>query len=115
MATRDRPGITSLRSARRFPLNSGCIRLSPVTLPPGRARLATIPLSTGSVTRHDDRHRPRRVPRRLYRRCGGGDQDINFQLNQFERERRETIECALSPPLLNEDLTSLDISEIAKP
>jgi len=48
MATREIPGTISLRSCRRFPLNSSLRRLTPVMLPPGRARLVTIPVPSGS-------------------------------------------------------------------
>src|SRR5215203_1477674 len=41
-------GTASLRTSRRFWLNSNPYRVVPVTLPPGRERLWTIPLSTRS-------------------------------------------------------------------
>ena len=47
--TRESPGTTSLRSSKRLPTRSGCIEVSPVTFPPGRARLATNPAPTGSM------------------------------------------------------------------
>ena len=40
--------MISLRRCSRFPPSSGTMRLMPVTLPPGRARLDTSPLATGS-------------------------------------------------------------------
>jgi len=48
-ATRERPGTASLSSSSRFALSSGEILLSPVTFVPGRARLLTNPVPTGSV------------------------------------------------------------------
>src|SRR6266508_2877477 len=42
-ATRASRGSSSLSNSRRLPPRSGAIRLMPVTLPPGRARLATSP------------------------------------------------------------------------
>ena len=48
MATRDARGSNCLRSSSRFPASSLCIDVTPVTFPPGRARLATSPNSTGS-------------------------------------------------------------------
>src|SRR5262249_31469142 len=47
-AIRDNFGIVSFRSSRRLPLSSGARVDSPVMFPPGRARLATNPLKTGS-------------------------------------------------------------------
>ena len=50
IANRRRPETTSRNSASRLPARSvDCID-RPVTLPPGRARLATRPLPTGSST-----------------------------------------------------------------
>src|SRR5215467_2236882 len=47
-ANRPRPGTTSRKSPRRLPTRSGTWFDRPVTLPPGRARLATRPVLTGS-------------------------------------------------------------------
>src|SRR5262245_48305985 len=41
---------TSLSSSKRFPSISTEIEVNPVMLPPGRARLATRPVATGSPT-----------------------------------------------------------------
>src|SRR5215471_5554037 len=50
-ATREALGTASLSSSRYFPTISGpAPNATPVTLPPGRARLATIPTPTGSKT-----------------------------------------------------------------
>jgi hypothetical protein len=47
-ANRRRPGTTSRKISSRLPARSGAWFDRPVTLPPGRARLATYPLPTGS-------------------------------------------------------------------
>ena len=47
-ATRSTPGTVCLRSSRRLPSSSAARVDNPVTLPPGRARLVTSPLPTGS-------------------------------------------------------------------
>ncbi len=49
-ATRERFGRTSFRSSTRLPLNSRARLDNPVTFPPGRARLATNLLPTGSAS-----------------------------------------------------------------
>ncbi len=49
-ATCESLGLTSLSSSNRFPSSSGAIELNPVIFPPGRARLATMPATTGSPT-----------------------------------------------------------------
>jgi hypothetical protein len=43
-------GSTSLSSSKRFPSISGEIEVTPVMFPPGRAKLATRPVATGSPT-----------------------------------------------------------------
>ena len=48
IANRRRPGTTSRKSSSRLPARSVGWSDRPVTLPPGRARLATRPLPTGS-------------------------------------------------------------------
>ena len=53
-ATRESLGTISLRSSSRFPLNSGRRVANPVMFPPGRARLATKPLPTGSLSSDHD-------------------------------------------------------------
>ena len=49
IASRRRPGTTSRKSSIFLPARSACWFDSPVTLPPGRTRLATRPLPMGSV------------------------------------------------------------------
>ena len=49
-ATRRIAGNSSCNISRRFPPISGTIKLSPVTLPPGRAKEATNPFPTGSAS-----------------------------------------------------------------
>ena len=49
IATWCRPGMTSRRSPNLLPARSVAWRDKPVALPPGRARLATRPLPTGSL------------------------------------------------------------------
>jgi len=49
-ATRFVPGASALRSSSRFASSSLVTTASPVTLAPGRSRLATRPVSTGSST-----------------------------------------------------------------
>ena len=43
------PGNISRAISRRFGINSTCIMVPPVTLPPGRLRLLTRPICTGSL------------------------------------------------------------------
>jgi hypothetical protein len=51
MATREAAGTVSLSSSSCFPITSGAgSHVVPVRLPPGRARLGTSPVPTGSAT-----------------------------------------------------------------
>jgi ABC-type uncharacterized transport system substrate-binding protein len=50
IASRRSPGMISRKNSRRFPATSEIWADRPVTLPPGRARLATTLLPTGSAT-----------------------------------------------------------------
>ena len=49
-AARVTPGAISLSNSNHFPLVPYSNRVNPVVLAPGRARLATYPAPTGSVT-----------------------------------------------------------------
>jgi hypothetical protein len=49
-ASREIFGSISLINCRRFPSRSGASEVSPVALPPGRARLAASPVPIGSPT-----------------------------------------------------------------
>src|SRR5262245_28364007 len=49
-AARFRRGVISLSSSNHFPLMPYSVKLNPVALPPGRARLSTKPPPTGSPT-----------------------------------------------------------------
>ncbi len=48
MATRERPGIAAFRNCIRFAANSDETNVTPVTLPPGLAKLEISPDCTGS-------------------------------------------------------------------
>ena len=48
-AKRVAPGISSRTTPSRFAVSSPLKKLTPVRLPPGRARLATRPAATGSI------------------------------------------------------------------
>jgi hypothetical protein len=48
IAKRRRPGVTSRKSSIRLPARSGAWPDSPVMLPPGRAKLSTKPVPSGS-------------------------------------------------------------------
>lgn len=67
-----------------------------------------------SSWRHDDRNRTRRVFRRLHRGRLEGDDDVDFEANQFGGESSGSIAKALRGAPLDEDVLSLDVSMLAK-
>ncbi len=66
----DHPGLGNQLGKQLEPLGRqlACMMLTPVRLPPGRARLATRPAATGSPLDEDDRDRRGRAFRRQCRR-----------------------------------------------
>ena len=83
-ATRVTPGATSLSSSNHFPLVLYAIRVKPVALRPGRARLSTNPSAdrAGDVHEHD-RHGAGRLQQRPYRPAASGQDDVRCEREQF--------------------------------
>src|SRR5436190_22396771 len=86
IANRRTPGIVSRRISRRLVARSVPWLDSPVRFPPGRARLATRPVATGSPGNEDDRNSVRRLPCRL--NCLGpiGHNHIDLLSDELGRE-----------------------------
>src|SRR5215208_8334019 len=82
--TRRADGSMSRISCTLLPANSAVAEAIPVTFPPGRGRLATSPVPTGSPgLGHDDWDFVRRL---LCRHCGGcepGDDYIDVETDQL--------------------------------
>ena len=88
----------------------------PVMLPPGRARLATRPVLTGSPTAsHDDGNRLRRGLGSLGRWRGYHDDEVHRQADQLRCQGREAIHLAGGPAVLDGDGLALNPAEIAQP
>src|SRR5437016_9017868 len=114
-ATRDVPGTISLRICRCLPLNSERSRNSPVMLPPGRAMLATSAASTGidfEVYPHD-RNRRRRVLSGCQCPGAAGENHINFEPCEVERELWENFRLVVRGSVLEGDVPSLHVSCLA--
>ena len=116
IANRRRPGTTSRKSSSRLPARSGAWIDRPVTLPPGRARLATRPLPTGSPAIAKtigmtevacfaaiDRRGPAR------------DDDIDLEPDELGRDLGEALAASLRPAILDRDGATLDPAEFAQP
>ena len=84
-----------------------------MTLPPGRARLATKPLPTGSgVDRKDDRDDRSRLLE-----CGDRgskrDDDIDLKPDELGRDLGVALDAVFRPAILDRDGAPLDPAEFA--
>jgi hypothetical protein len=89
--------------------------VNPVTFPPGRAMLETSPEVTASplvAMTIGDRHG--RLLGRQYSRRSVGHDDVDFETNQFRGELREPLIAALCPSVLDDNVPSLHVAEIAQ-
>ena len=115
-ATRETLGATALSISNCFPTSCGPIVASPVMLPPGRARLATKPSATGS---------PETVKTigivlvaclaALVAAGDAGDDDIHLQANEIGGERRQPLILPLGRPILDHDVLTFDVAQLAQP
>ena len=112
-ATRVAAGTSSRSSSSRFAANSAEKKLTPVRLPPGRARLATRPSLTGSsATRRQwgSSSSPPwpRPPCRTAARDDHGD----LPANQLGRQRGQPIDLILGPAIFDRNVLALDIAGV---
>src|SRR6516165_1112165 len=115
-ASRASLGSTSRNNSIRLPAVSVCWIDMPVTLPPGRARLATTPAPTGSIcaAEYD-----------WYRRCGAlcgkhgrggpGDDDVDLAIGQLGRDFAVALGARFRPVILDCDIASFGPAEFAEP
>ena len=110
-AIRAAPGTSSRRSSSRFAANSAVRKLTPVRLPPGRARLATRPSLTGSSPTTKTMGIVV-VAALAANAAGGSDRDDHGDLpaNQFGRQRRQPIGLTLGPAVFDRHVLALDIA-----
>ena len=108
-------GNASLSSSSRFALTSWENHVSPVTFPPGRARLATNPVATGSAT--DGMTMGIVAVACLAATspwCSLGHDDINLETNQLGRQFGESLVLSLSPTEFDGEVLAFDIAQIAQ-
>ena len=108
-----RSGRVSLSSSSRFAASSGLKNVNPVTFPPGRARLDTIPDPKGSPTT------AKTTGIVVVARFGGqssrrpmGDDHIDIEPSEVRNERRKPIIVAIRPSVLDDKIPSLLIAEL---
>ena len=101
-------GTSWRSSSSRFGSNCAAKKLTPVTLPPGRLRLATRPSLTGiAAGREDNRNRRGRGLGRQRRRVVPDDHG-HRPANQFGRQRRQPIGLIFRPAVFDRDVLALD-------
>src|SRR6478735_5876810 len=98
MATPEIHGATSFSSCTRLPSRSGPETVNPVTLPPGRAKLATSPPLTG-------------LPLDAKTMGIVVVDDLRRQAHQFSRQPRQPIVLSLCPAVLDGDVLTLDMAQ----
>ena len=110
-ATRVAAGTSSRRSSSRFAVNSPLKKLIPVTLPPGRARLATRPSLTGSspTTKTMGIVVVAALAASAAGVADGGDHG-DLPANQIGRQRRQPIELIFGPAVFDRHVLALDIA-----
>src|SRR5262249_32543222 len=104
-------GTITRNSSSRFAVNSPLKRLTPVRLPPGRARLETRPSLTGSCGDENDGDRRACSLGRLRAIRRRGDHG-DLPANQFGRQRWQSLHLILSPAVFDRDVLVLDIAGI---
>ena len=92
---------------------SGKWNCEPVMLPPGRARLGTIPIVTASPISATT------IGIVVVAPCAGsrrsiGHEHIRPKLDQLVREARQAIVPALGPAVLDDEVLALLVTEVAK-
>src|SRR5262245_45182022 len=89
-ATRRTPGAISLSISSHLTLSPNSADMKPVALPPGRARLCTMPMPTGHG-HEDDRHASGRLLQRHRWRRPVGHDDVGRERDQFGRVPADAI------------------------
>ena len=109
-------GSSSCSNSSRFGATSTFAWVTPVTLPPGRLRLATRPSSNrvGAQFKDDRNGRGRRLCRQRRRSAGRGNHG-HLTMNQISRHRRQPIILVLRPAIFDRDVAAFDVAGFAQP
>jgi hypothetical protein len=108
----DRTNASSRKSSSRFAANSVTQKLTPVTLPPGRAKLATSPSLNRVIAdgKHDrDSRRCALCCGRRSRTSGHGHHG-HAPTNQVGRLLRQPIHSIVGPAIFDCDILAFDIA-----
>ena len=115
IANRRRPGSTSRKSSIRLPARSVDWIDRPVTLPPGRARIATKPLPTGSTASANTIGIVEVACFAAGTAASHRDDDIDLEPDELGRDLGEALAASLCPAILDRDGAALDPAEFAQP
>src|SRR6516162_2357725 len=113
---RTAPGCNSCNNPSCFAPSSAVTKVTPVTLPPGRLRLATRPSLTGSpaVTKTIGDRRSRR----LGYNCRGDvmrSDHRHLTAYQIGCEVGQSLDLVLRPAILDHDILALDVAGFTNP
>src|SRR5262249_15393008 len=115
IANRRRLGTISRKSSSRLPARSGAWTERPVTLPPGRARLVTRPVPSGSVAT------PNTIGNTggcLFGRedcTSRRDNDIDLEPDELGGDFAIALIATFCPAILDRDGAALDPAKFAQP
>ena len=109
-------GTTSCNNASRFACRADAIQLMPVTLPPGRPRLATRPASIGSSPlRKTIRIAVFVAPGCLRRSTSAGRDDHRYlTANQLRRQPWQSVGLTLRPAVFDGHIPSLNVASLTQ-
>src|SRR6267143_6816749 len=112
-ARRDAEGTASLNNSTHFCLIPGTMVVSPVTFPPGRARLDTPHTDRIGHERHDDGNSRRGLLRGPRFPDGRRDDDVYVSSHEITGELAEAFGAARRGGALDDEVASLDVVQLA--
>src|SRR5262249_32778582 len=115
IANRRRPGTASRRISRRLAPRSAAWLDRPVRLPPGRARLATRPVATGSPVSEDDWDDRGRLPCREDRLGPIRHNHIDLEPDELGCDLGGAFIATLRPAILDRDIPPLAPAQLTQP
>src|SRR6516162_11282159 len=110
-----RPGTASRNTSSRLPGVSVCWFDSPVTFPPGRARLAIRPMRTGSTASTKTIGITEVVCLTATGRISTGNNHVDFEADELSRDLCKPLAVCLCPAILGRNGAPLDPPKFAQP
>ena len=108
-----RPERSALSSSSHFPLMRYSEVVNPVALPPGRAKLATKPAATGSVSlREHDWHGAGSLQQRPDGRAARCEDDVRRECDQFSRVSPSGIGIPRAPAIVDLQVAAVSPAQL---